>query len=76
MQASLEQTETRSHCAARRGDELRRQAETCRELAALSLMERHKFVWLHLAKEWLELARRADELLVSPNITQRGDDAV
>jgi hypothetical protein len=38
MQA-LERTETRSHCAARRGDELRRQAETCRQLAASSLMD-------------------------------------
>jgi hypothetical protein len=65
MQDSLERTETRSHYAASRGDELRRQAETCRQLAASSLMERHKLVWLRLANEWLELARRADEAVVS-----------
>ena len=65
MQASLERTETRSHCEARRGDELRRQAESCRQLAASSLMERHKLVWLRLANEWLELARGADEAVVS-----------
>ena len=52
------------HCAARRGDELRGQAEICRQLAASSLMERHKLVWLRLANEWLELARRADELVI------------
>ena len=56
MQASLE--------AARRGDELRGQAELCRQLAASSLMERHKLVWLRLANEWLELARRADEVVI------------
>jgi hypothetical protein len=50
MQASLERTETRSHCAARRGDELRGQAEICRQLAASLLMERHKLVWLRLAR--------------------------
>jgi hypothetical protein len=72
MQASLERTETRSHCAASRGDELRRQAETCRQLAASSLMERHKSVWLRLANEWLELAGRADEVVVSP--TRSGSD--
>jgi hypothetical protein len=65
MLDSLERTETRSHFAARRGDELRRQAETCRQLAASSLMERHKLVWLRLADEWLELARRADAVVVS-----------
>lgn len=64
MQASLERTETRSHCATRRGDELRGQAEICRQLAASSLMERHKLVWLRLANEWLELARRADEIVI------------
>jgi anaerobic glycerol-3-phosphate dehydrogenase len=72
MQASFEGTETRSHCAASRGDELRRQAEACRQLATSSLMERHKLVWLRLANEWLELARRADEFVVSP--TQAGAD--
>jgi hypothetical protein len=72
MQASLERTETRSLCAASGGDELRRQAETCRQLAASSLMERHKLVWLRLANEWLELARRADEVVVSP--TRSGAD--
>jgi anaerobic glycerol-3-phosphate dehydrogenase len=66
MQALLLRTEARSHCAVSRGDELRRQAETCRQLATSSLMERHKLVWLRLANEWLELARRADELVVSP----------
>ena len=71
MQDSLERIETRSHCAASRGDELRRQAETCRQLAASSLMERHKLVWLRLANEWLELAGRADEV-VSP--TRSGAD--
>jgi anaerobic glycerol-3-phosphate dehydrogenase len=65
VQASLERTETRSHCTERRGDELRRQAESCRQLAASSLMERHKLVWLRLANEWLELARRADEVVIS-----------
>ena len=64
MQASLERTEMRSHCTARRGDELRRQAEICRQLAASSLMERHELVWLRLANEWLELARRADEVVI------------
>jgi hypothetical protein len=34
MQASVERTQMRSHCTARRGDELRRQAEICRQLAA------------------------------------------
>ena len=63
MQASLEQIEMGSHCAARRGDELRRQAESCRQLAASSLMERHKLVWLRLANEWLELD--GDNQLVS-----------
>jgi len=72
MQASLERTETRSHCAARRGDELRGQAEICRQLAASSLMERHKLVWLRLANEWLELAGRADEVFFSP--TRSGAD--
>ena len=28
-------------------------------------MERHKLVWLRLANEWLELARRADEVVIS-----------
>ena len=65
MQASLERTETRSHCTSRGGDELRRQAESCRQLAASSVMERHKLVWLRLANEWLELARRADEVVIS-----------
>jgi hypothetical protein len=72
MQDSLERTETRSHWAASRGGELRRQAETCRQLAASSLMERHKSVWLRLANEWLELAGRADEVVVSP--TRSGAD--
>jgi anaerobic glycerol-3-phosphate dehydrogenase len=76
MQASVERTEMRSHCAARRGDELRRQAEICRQLAASSLMERHELVWLRLANEWLELGRRADEIVISPKVAQRGDDAV
>jgi hypothetical protein len=61
MQASLERTEMRTHCA---GDELRGQAEICRQLAASSLMERHKLVWLSLANEWLELARRVDEIVI------------
>jgi hypothetical protein len=65
MLDSLGRTETRPHLAASRGDELRRQAETCRQLAASSLMERHKLVWLRLADEWLELARRADAVVVS-----------
>jgi len=67
--ASLERTETRSHCTSRGGDELRRQAESCRQLAASSLMERHKLVWLRLANEWLELARRADEVAVSLKVS-------
>jgi len=35
-------------------------------------MERHKSVWLRLANEWLELAGRADEVVVSP--TRSGAD--
>jgi len=32
-------------------------------------MERHKLVWLRLANEWLELARRADEVAVSLKVS-------
>jgi hypothetical protein len=42
------------------GDDLRRQADSCRQLAGLALTERNKLVWLRLAGKWLELASSAD----------------
>lgn len=44
------------------GDELRGQAESCRQLARLALTERNRFFWLRLAEEWVELARTAERL--------------
>jgi hypothetical protein len=43
-----------------RGDELRLQAESCRQLARLALTERNRSFWLRLAEEWCELAVSAD----------------
>jgi hypothetical protein len=42
------------------GDDLRMQAESCRQLARIALTERNKLVWLRLADEWVELAKTAD----------------
>jgi hypothetical protein len=42
------------------GDELRLQADSCRQLAGLARTERNKLVWLRLAKEWLDLASSAE----------------
>jgi hypothetical protein len=43
-----------------KGDDLRIQAESCRQLARLALTERNRLFWLRLAEEWVELARTAD----------------
>jgi hypothetical protein len=42
------------------GDDLRVQAESCRQLARIALTERNRLVWLRLAEEWVELAQTAD----------------
>jgi gluconate kinase len=42
------------------GDELRLQAESCRQLAGLARTERNRLVWLRLADEWLDLANSAE----------------
>jgi hypothetical protein len=42
------------------GDELRLQADSCRQLAGLARTERNRLVWLRLADEWLDLASSAD----------------
>jgi hypothetical protein len=44
------------------GDEFRRQAEACRQLAAAALKPKDKDFWMRLAEDWLELARKADAL--------------
>jgi hypothetical protein len=42
------------------GDDLRVQAESCRQLARIALTERNRLVGLRLADEWVELAKTAD----------------
>jgi hypothetical protein len=42
------------------GDDLRVQAESCRQLARIALTERNRLFWLRLAEEWVELAETAD----------------
>jgi hypothetical protein len=42
------------------GDELRLQADSCRQLASLARTERNRLVWLRLANEWLDLANSAE----------------
>jgi gluconate kinase len=42
------------------GDELRLQADSCRQLAGLARTERNRLVWLRLANEWLDLANSAE----------------
>jgi hypothetical protein len=60
MHNSFEHNEARLRPALTRGEELRLQAEICHQLAASALTERNRGCWLRLAKEWLELAERAD----------------
>jgi hypothetical protein len=42
------------------GDDLRVQAESCRQLARIALTERNRLFWLRLVEEWVELAKTAD----------------
>jgi hypothetical protein len=58
------------------GDELRVQAESCRQLAGLARTERNRIVWLRFAEEWLELASSADltvlrNVIAPPAICER-----
>ena len=50
------------------GDDLRVQAESCRQLARLALNERNRLFWLRLAEEWVELARTADQCGASARV--------
>jgi hypothetical protein len=54
------------------GDELRLQADSCRQLAGLARTERNKLVWLRLAKEWLDLASSADRHKAPSKVPQCG----
>jgi hypothetical protein len=38
-------------------NDLRRQAEGCRQLAAIALKAKHSAFWARLAEEWEQLAR-------------------
>jgi hypothetical protein len=44
-----------------RGEDLRLQADSCRQLASIARTERNKLFWLRLADEWAKLAVAADE---------------
>jgi hypothetical protein len=46
-----------SHDAA----QFRKQAEECRQLAAMALKQTDKAFWLRLAEDWLKLAQEADK---------------
>jgi hypothetical protein len=43
------------------GDQFRKQAEECRQLAATALKAVDKAFWLKLAEDWLKLAQEADK---------------
>jgi DNA phosphorothioation-dependent restriction protein DptG len=47
------------------GEDLRLQADNCRQLAALALSQRNRVFWLRLAEEWAELALTADRQSIS-----------
>jgi hypothetical protein len=53
LNATMEQRPAKS-------DDLRAQAESCRQLAHIALTERNRLFWLRLAGEWVELAKTAD----------------
>jgi hypothetical protein len=40
--------------------QFRKQAEECRQLAAIALKQSDKAFWLRLAEDWLKLAQKAD----------------
>jgi hypothetical protein len=54
-----------------RSDDLRVQAESCRQLAELALNDRNRLFWLRLAAEWAELAVDADRQEVRKTISAR-----
>jgi hypothetical protein len=52
-----------------RSEDLRVQAESCRQLALLAQTERNRLFWLRLAEEWAELAVDADRQEVMTKIS-------
>jgi hypothetical protein len=52
-----------------RSEDLRVQAESCRQLALLAQTERNRLFWLRLAEEWAELAVDADRQEVMKKIS-------
>ena len=52
-----------------RSEDLRVQAESCRQLALLAQTERNRLFWLRLAEEWAELAVDADRQDVMKKIS-------
>jgi hypothetical protein len=56
-------------------DDLRRQAEGCRQLAALALKPKHRVFWMRLAEEWEppEMPMTARRRVFRPSIDRVGD---
>jgi hypothetical protein len=52
-----------------RSEDLRVQAESCRQLALLAQTERNRLFWLRLAEDWAELAVHADRQEVMKKIS-------
>jgi hypothetical protein len=52
-----------------RSEDLRVQAESCRQLALLAQTDRNRLFWLRLAEEWAELAVDADRQEVGRKIS-------
>jgi hypothetical protein len=52
-----------------RSEDLRVQAESCRQLALLAQTERNRLFWLRLAEEWAELAVDADRQEIGKKIS-------
>jgi hypothetical protein len=52
-----------------RSEDLRVQADSCRQLALLAQTERNRLFWLRLAEEWAELAVDADRQEVGKKIS-------
>jgi hypothetical protein len=55
-----------THPSFARGEDLRLQADNCRQLAVLALSQRNRLFWLRLADQWAELAITADQQEVLP----------
>ena len=54
-----------------KSEDLRVQADSCRQLALLAQTERNRLFWLRLAGEWAELAVDADRQDVGSKISDQ-----